>query len=115
MADVLVDTDIFIDHLRGARPLQPFEGMHYSVVTRCELFAGRRVDEADVRRLLGPLVEVPVGRAIAETAGRLRRVSRILTPDALIAATALEHSLELMTRNVRDFQNVAGLTLRPPP
>ena len=41
MADVLIDTDIFIDHLRGAAPLRPGRNrVHYSVITRAELFAG---------------------------------------------------------------------------
>ena len=31
--------------------------------------------------------------------------------DALIAATALEHGLTLMTRNVRDFAQIPGLML----
>jgi predicted nucleic acid-binding protein len=34
--------------------------------------------------------------------------------DALIAATALEHRLPLMTRNRRHFEQVPGLTLRTP-
>jgi toxin FitB len=33
-------------------------------------------------------------------------------PDALIAATALEHGLSLATRNHRHFQPVQGLRLR---
>jgi predicted nucleic acid-binding protein len=33
-------------------------------------------------------------------------------PDAIIAATALEHGLELVSRNVRDYGRVAGLRLR---
>ena len=41
MADILVDTDIFIDHLRGSAELKPGRNrLHYSVVTRAELFAG---------------------------------------------------------------------------
>jgi toxin FitB len=110
----LVDTDVFIDHLRGFRPLEARAGIHYSVITRCELFAGQHVDEATVNELLGGFAELLLTREIAETAGRLRRTSRILTPDALIAATALEYSLELHTRNVRDFQPVPGLVVRSP-
>jgi hypothetical protein len=35
VADLLVDTDIFIDHLRGAAELKPGRHrLHYSVVTR---------------------------------------------------------------------------------
>jgi predicted nucleic acid-binding protein len=33
-------------------------------------------------------------------------------PDALIAATALENRLTLMTRNRKDFDNVRGLRIR---
>jgi predicted nucleic acid-binding protein len=36
-------------------------------------------------------------------------VHGVLTPDALIAATALEQGLGLMTRNVRDFEAVRDL------
>ncbi len=34
--------------------------------------------------------------------------------DAIIAATALVHGLELVTRNVDDFQHVSGLRLVNP-
>lgn len=86
----------------------------YSVVTRCELFAGREVEEETVQRLLDPFEEVPVDRPVAERAGRLRRAGGLRTPDALIAATALERQLVLITRNVRDFKAVRGLNVRLP-
>jgi predicted nucleic acid-binding protein len=38
----------------------------------------------------------------------------LLIPDALIAATALEHGLTLYTRNVRDFQMVPSLVVKQP-
>lgn len=114
-ADVLIDTDVFIDHLSGARrlPHPPGRGC-YSSVTRCELFAGRHVDEDLVRRVLAPFAEIPVDRPIAERAGRLRREVAIRVPDALIAATALEHRLRLWTRNARDFSRVPGLASSAP-
>ena len=109
---VLVDSDILIDHLRGARALPTFS-LACSVITRCELFAGR--DQAEtLRRLLAQLYEIAVDPAIAERGGALRRSLKLATPDALIAATALEHDLPLMTRNERHFRLVDGLDLRVP-
>lgn len=113
MADVLLDTDIFVDHLRGARRLISGRNhARYSVITRCELFAGHAADEMRVEQLLAPFGEIEVNRAISERAGRLRRTLPIRMPDALIAATALEHDLTLVTRNIRDFARVPALRVR---
>ena len=112
MADFLVDTDVFIDHLRGAREFDPkAHRIHYSVVTRAELFSGNTATEL-LNTLLAPFREISIGRALAETAGRLRRETGIRLPDALIAATAIEHRLSLFTRNRGDFDNVPGLRIR---
>src|SRR5215211_7891462 len=71
-----------------------------------ELFAGRATDEEIVRRLLGPFRELPVDRGVAELGGRVRRESGVGLADALIAATALQHRLSVLTRNTRDFARV---------
>ena len=114
MADLLVDTDIFVDHLRGARRFRPGEQtVWYSTVTRAELFAGRGTEEERVTQLLAPFRELPVSREIAERAGRLRRGSDLRMADALIAATALEHGLALLTRNTRLFGAIETLVLAP--
>lgn len=112
MANVLVDTDIFIDHLRGAHELRA--GRHrlaYSVITRAELFAGTTATDA-VSQLLAPFREFTVDRSVAERAGRIRRDANLRLPDALIAATALEHGFNLATRNNADFPLVTGLRVR---
>jgi toxin FitB len=115
VADVLVDTDVFVDHLRGHRALAiGSDRVCYSTITRAELFAGRSTEEATVRLLLAPFAEVAVDRAIAERAGRLRREGSILLPDALIAATVLERGLTLVTRNVADFRPIPDLVVRQP-
>jgi predicted nucleic acid-binding protein len=113
MAEYLVDSDILIDHLRRARAFEPAEDdeVFYSVLTRCELFAGRTGDEEVVRELLDTMHELAIGRPTAELAGRIRRTTGVATADALIAATAIEHGLKLRSRNQKHFQRVPGLTL----
>jgi predicted nucleic acid-binding protein len=59
-----------------------------------------------------------VRRPLAERAAGIRRSSRRLpgpvdhrSLDILIAATAIEHGLTLVTRNTRDHADIPGLTL----
>ena len=115
VAELLLDTDVFVDHLRGARRLTlGDEQVAYSVVTRCELFAGRQCEESRVAELLEPFMEIPVDRGIAEMAGRFRRRHGVRIADALIGATALQHGLTLVTRNVREFEAIPNLRVRLP-
>jgi hypothetical protein len=110
LTNVLVDTDVCVDHLRGT-PFRPRgDRIHYSVVTRTELIAGG--DERRVRGFLEPLQEIGVDRSIADRAGRIRRETGIDLADAVIAATAIEHRLVLASRNTKDFARVRGLRLR---
>jgi predicted nucleic acid-binding protein len=115
MPDVLVDTDVVIDHLRGVRRLDAVgDQLHYSTITRAELFAGPAREEEAVKSLLAPFREVEVTRPIAEAAGRIKRTLGVAMPDALIAATALAEDLELLTRNIKDFAGIDGLRVREP-
>ncbi len=111
MAELLVDSDVCIDHLEGGRRLPRRTRLSYSVVTRAELLAGGQQDEAAVRRLLGSMDELIVDRQIAERASELRRRG-LRMPDALIGATALVHGVTLLTRNAADFRKVPTLRVR---
>ncbi len=113
VADLLVDTDVCVDHLEGTRRLPRRGRVGYSVITRAELLAGDPAHEAAIRRLLAGMDELVVDRRVAERAGALRRVGLRL-PDALIAATALVHNVTLLTRNAKDFRKAPGLRVRSP-
>lgn len=116
MAELLVDTDVLVDHLRRGHSLEPVgDQLHYSTISRAELFAGRATEEDVVARLLAPLVEHGVDTAISEAGGRIRRASGLALPDALIAASALLSDLPLLTRNRRHFERVEGLAVQSPP
>ena len=115
MTDLLVETDVLVDHLRGRREFRAgHDRVYHSILTRAELFAGRAEQEDEVGELLATLSEVGLNRHIAEEAGRIRRSSRLGLADALVAATALHLGVPLMTRNRRDFERVPGLKLRAP-
>ncbi len=81
------------------------------MVTRAGLLAGNTATKL-VNTLLAPFREISIGHALAERAGRVRRETDIHLPDALIAATAVEHKLSLVTRNQIDFKKVSGLRIR---
>ena len=115
---VLIDTDVLVDHLRGARRLRlPRAVAWISVVTRAELFSGASAEESEQKglaALLSIFDEIEVNRAIAERGGRIRRLTGVPLPDSLIAASALERGLVVMTRNQRHFARVDGITLHDP-
>lgn len=113
MAKVLFDTDVLIDHLRDPKRKIPstFTDAAYSSVTRAELYSGSEGDEDIVDRLLDHFQEIPVDRAIAEEAGRIRRITGVRLPDALIAASAIVTKRRLVTRNLRDFKRIKRVRL----
>jgi predicted nucleic acid-binding protein len=113
MSEVLLDTDVLIDHLRGRRSLK-IGRMAISVVTRTELYAGERREAPAVEVVLAQIEELEINATIARRAGRIQRDTGLKIADALIAATALEKQLPLMTRNRRHFERVPDLTVRAP-
>lgn len=57
---------------------------------------------------------LPIGNDVLLRATQLRQARKMSLGDALIAATALEFGLMLVTRNVRDYRWIAGLELLDP-
>lgn len=105
----LIDSVILIDHFNG-RPeatrclarIGPEAAL--SVITRAEVLTG--FESAEAVAAMGLLDRFPtlvIDPPVADLAARLRREQRWKMPDALQAALAQYHSLELVTRNTRDF------------
>jgi hypothetical protein len=51
---------------------------------------------------------------VADQAIQLRKLRKIKTPDAIIAATCLCYNLKLITRNTADFSFIKELTITNP-
>lgn len=128
MNSILLDTNIFIDHLRGYQPstdflLRIFQGDYspqISTLTEMELFAGTMPDDREkeiVKELLDKFTIIPVSSVIARKAGVLLRQYKnmgLAPVDALIAATSMEREAILVTKDVKHFSVIDGLlTLHP--
>ncbi|MGI8858477.1 MAG: type II toxin-antitoxin system VapC family toxin [Thermomicrobiales bacterium] len=125
----LVDTDWVIDYL-NAQPhtiatlqrLEP-QGLAISIITYAEVYEGILYGrdpargQRGFRQFLRPVDVLPLTRRIthqfAAVRGSLTRNQRqqLGDMDLLIAATALQHGLTLLTNNLRDFQHVPGLVI----
>lgn len=89
--------------------------LYISAITELELFSYPALTtegESEIEEALAGLRIVPVASRIARIAGDLRRLYRLATPDAAIAATAIFTNTHLVTRNVRDFNMIEGLPVR---
>ena len=117
----LFDSTILIAHLRGERQATDLlldaaeTGPYASVVSRAEIEGGMRsAERSDVARLFDGLRMLPVTDAVARRAGAHLRHHRRSHPgidlaDYLIAATAEEDGLPLVTLNVKHFPMFSGL------
>jgi len=132
MSHYLLDTNVLIFHLRGERGVPTLlnrwsqsHELYISVATRVEILAGMRPHEEKVTmHLLHSLTTISINPSIADQAGQMiyqhaRQGFQVSFPDALIAATALEHNLTLVTTNTKHFQmlgeRVTALSEHLPP
>ena len=132
MSLYLLDTDWIIDALNGQDSaiqtlleLVP-AGLTLSIITYGELYEGAYYSRnpepalAGLHAFLEGKEILPLSQAVIErfaiVRGALPRQIRqqIGDIDILIAATALEHDLTLLTRNLSDFQHIPDLNLYQP-
>ncbi len=127
MSRYCIDTNIIVYTMNGLEPAAEFmktaqnEEIIYSVIVEAELFSSWKLTEEDINDLreildLGEIIEV--NSSLALKAAELRRLSKVnfnrslKLPDALIAATAMEHAAVLATRNEDDFNHLADYGLK---
>ncbi len=114
-----IDSNAIIDYLMGKLPGSGMAFMdavindipNVSVITQIEVLGFNSSDNAE--KLLSDFFDdaiiLGLSEMVVEKTIELRKSHKIKLPDAIIAATALVHSMELVTRNIADFDKLPGL------
>lgn len=88
-----------------------------SIVSKIEVLGYHRlsfIEKNQFENIFDNLTVLPVTKTIADCAISLKQQQKMTLGDALIAATALEHQLTLVTRNIKDFQWIDGISMIDP-
>ena len=120
----LIDTDIFIDYIKGIHPAcalldSRLFDIYYSSWTRKELLAKsglRESERQEIELLLARFRMISVDDAIAEKYWTLLKEYEsqgLRQADAIVAATAWQKNLPLLTRNQKHFRSISETKLGP--
>jgi len=121
---LLVDTDIFIDYLKGIKTAKVLFSskeveIYYSVLTKKELLSKpglRNSERRRIIRVLRKLKPIKIDKDIAEKFSLLQDKygnEPVKAPDFIIAATAWSKKLPLLTRNIKHFDYIDEIRLSP--
>ncbi|MBT9536499.1 MAG: PIN domain-containing protein [Nitrospirae bacterium] len=116
---LLIDTDIFIDYFNHGFFEEILENeefdIYYSAVTKKELLSKQGLKNSEKQAILYILKEHKIINLTADIADRysglLDEYPEMEKEDALIAATALQKRLPLLTRNWKHYRKIKGLVL----
>lgn len=118
---MILDSNIIIySALPESERLREFISEHspnVSAISRLEVLGYPDIEDEDKDYFAGfftVATVIPIETEIIDGAIALRDKRRMSLGDALIAATALEHRLTLVTRNTKDFKWIDSLTLKNP-
>lgn len=121
----IIDTNILIYNLKNDFPAEVTntideifnESFNISIISEIEFLGWQNFSlelKKDARKFLKLAFILPLDFSIKEKAIELKLSYNIKLADAIIAATAIVHEYTLVTRNVRDFDKIAGLNLYNP-
>lgn len=120
---VLCDTNIFIHAFNGeAQTISTLESIGYdnillSSITVMELYQGMG-NKKELREMKKKIryydvieVDAEISKLATQLIDQFNLSHGLLIPDAIIAASAVVHQIELFTYNVKDFQFISGIKL----
>ncbi len=116
---VILDTNVFIYLTNGtlARKLVAKIDIAHASITKIEALGFSSIPANELLlldALFGESYTLELTESIVNHAVKLRQARRMSLGDAIIAATALEHDLDLWTANGDDFRHIEDLKLVNP-
>ena len=114
--DYLLDTNVMVYILQGNPCVQHFaheDMFSISCITEMELLGRFQISEEEkctITRMLSQCFIIDINYYIKQLAINIRQNTHMKLPDALIAATALQYNLTLVSAD-KDFCKVADLDL----
>ncbi len=120
---ILCDTNIFIEIYRGNNSIIDIlktigqQNIAVSDVTCAELLYGARnknelqIIRKDLNKLTILPIQTDISALSVELVEKFSLSHNLSLPDALIAATALIHDIELYTMNTKDFRFLKNIKL----
>jgi predicted nucleic acid-binding protein len=116
---ILLDTNVFIYLANGviARQLVAKIDIAHASITKIEALGFSSIPANELlllNALFHESYNLDLTDSVVERAIALRQAKRMSLGDSIIAATALEHDLELWTANVDDFRHIENLKLVNP-
>ncbi len=121
---LLIDTDIFIDYLKGISPAKAvFRSrdidIYCSVLTKKELLNKPGLKDSEKKRIISIFRRLRIISIDSDISLKYSVLlvkyhgSHLLPPDAIIAATAWSKKLSLLTRNKKHFSYIEEIRLSP--
>ena len=121
---LLIDTDIFIDYLKGMSPAKAvFRSrdidIYCSILTKKELLSKPGLEDSERKKIISILRDLKIISIDPDISLKYSDLlakyhdNRLQPPDAIIAATAWSKKLPLLTRNRRHFSYIEEIKLSP--
>ena len=122
---ILIDTNIAIGYIGNRLSTKTMDELdnifntviHISVINKIELLGYPNLDKNEEEKfnlLINHYILHPIDNKNIEKTISIRKGYRIKLPDAIIAATCLVNGLEILTLNIKDFENIDGLKVMEP-
>jgi predicted nucleic acid-binding protein len=120
---ILLDTDIIIEFLKGRQNLKEkfseigYENINISAISLMELYFGafNKKEIKSIITALSSLNVVHMNESISvrsiELIEKYTKSHGLGLPDSIIAATAIDQKIELLTSNKKDFKFISSLKL----